>query len=39
VRSDKDPMKVIRNNNYVKHDSGIKEESRQKPLTLPECPS
>jgi hypothetical protein len=27
VHSDKDPVKAIGNNNYVKYDSGIKEES------------
>ena len=29
VQSDKDPVKAIRNNNYVKHDSGIKENSHR----------
>ena len=29
MHSDEDPVKAIRNNNYVKHDSGIKEKSYQ----------
>jgi len=29
VYSDKDRVNAIRNNNYAKHDSGIKEKSRQ----------
>jgi len=29
VHRDKDPVKAVRNNNYVKHDSGIKEKSHQ----------